>query len=266
VAVSAEAHSYDLNRQQVVTLDEIISDLAQVQTVFVGESHDQWAHHQAQLQIIQELFAAGAEVHIGLEMFRRDGQAELDRWVAGELDEAEFSQIFSRHWGYWQLYRDIFIYARDNGIRLLGLNIKRDIVNQVARSGFSSLSAQQRAKLPLAACNVNPAYRSYIRRSLNGHPLDATEFEHFCEAQILWDASMARSLADNLQQSPHATVVVLAGSGHSWRYGIPEQLARLGAFSSRVLLPEIPGQIDLQRISEADADYLLQGVEQAPLH
>lgn len=267
--VSAEniaAHSYDLNRQQVITLAEIIADLAQVQTVFIGETHDQQAHHDAQLQIIKALHAKRVVLSIGLEMFRSDGQPELDRWVAGEIGETEFSRIFAKHWSNWNLYREIFVYARDNRIPLLGLNITREIVNQVARSGFDSLPAAQRERLPLAACNVSPGYRNFIRRALDGHPHDGTAFENFCEAQILWDASMAANLADYLDKMPQQTVVVLAGNGHAWKHGIPAQLTRRGDYSSRVLLPEIPGRIDLQHSSADEADYLLQGVEQAPLH
>lgn len=199
-------------------------------------------------------------------MFRRDGQSELDKWIAGLIGEAEFSQIFQQHWSYWEGYRDIFIYARDNQIPMYGLNIRRDLVSQVARRGFASLSEEQREKLPLAVCNVSPEYRDFISRTLDGHPHKGTEFENFCEAQILWDASMAINLEEHLQANSRQTIVVLAGSGHSWKHGIPEQLSRLGDYSSRVLLPEIPGRIDLQTISSDAADYLLQGVEQAPLH
>ncbi|HEY5673404.1 MAG TPA: ChaN family lipoprotein [Malonomonas sp.] len=263
---TAAAHSYDLNRQQVVSLAALIGDLTQTQTVFIGETHDQQAHHNAQLQIIQELHESAVEVSIGLEMFRQAGQPELDRWVAGEIEPAEFSRIFSQHWSDWRVYQSLFVYARDNKIPLIALNIERDIVNQVARKGFSSLSEKQRAKLPLAACNVSPEYRNFIRRTLSDHPHADSAFENFCEAQILWDASMANNLADYLLQEPQRTVVVLAGNGHSWKHGIPEQLARLGDYRSRVLLPEVPGRIDLQHISADEADYLLQGVEQGPLH
>ena len=265
-ARQADAHSFDLNRRQVITLAEIIADLLQVQTVFIGETHDQQAHHDAQLQIIQKLHESGAEVSIGLEMFRQAGQPELDRWVDGRIGDAEFSRIFAQHWSDWPGYRQIFSYAQDNRIPMIGLNIEREIVNRVALSGFAALSQQQRAKLPLATCNVSPEYRSFIRRTLNAHPHDGTVFENFCEAQILWDASMANNLADYLQQAPQRTVVVLAGNGHSWKHGIPEQLARLGNYSSRVLLPEVPGRIDLQHSSADEADYLLQGVELGPLH
>ncbi len=263
---TSAAHSFDLQKNQVVTLEQIIADLSGVQAVFVGETHDQQPHHDAQLQIVRELHDTGVEVAIGLEMFRRDGQTDLDRWVAGEIDEAEFEDIFSQHWSDWLLYRDIFVYARNNEIPMLGLNIERDIVNQVAQNGFSSLSEPQREILPLAACRVSDTYRDFIRRALNGHSHDGSEFEHFCEAQILWDASMAANLGAYLKQSPQQTVVVLAGNGHSWKHGIPEQLARFGDYTSRVLLPEVPGRIDRHHSSADEADYLLQGVEMGPLH
>jgi uncharacterized iron-regulated protein len=262
----ALAHSVNLNTNQVVTLEQIITDLGDVQKIFIGEIHDRKSHHDAQLQIISELHKKGVSIAVGLEMFRRDGQPQLDRWVAGEIEEAEFARIFAQHWSDWHLYRDIFVYARDNRIPLLGLNIERDVVSLVARNGFTSLSDQQREKLPLAVCNVSDTYRNFMRRTLSGHPHAGTAFENFCEAQILWDASMAENLIDYLDVNPKKTVVVLAGNGHAWKHGIPEQLARLGYDNSRVLLPEVPGRIDLQHSSADEADYLLQGVDFGPLH
>jgi uncharacterized iron-regulated protein len=266
LAANAAAHTVNLNTGEVVHLKEMTSDLAQVQAVFVGESHDQKSHHDAQLQIIRELHAAGDKIAIGLEMFRFDGQADLDRWIAGEIDEADFSRIFAKHWNRWGLYRDIFIFARDNQIPMVGLNIPRKYVRQVARNGFASLSDEDRAKLPLASCNVSDKYRDFIRRTLQGHPLDGTAFDYFCQAQILWDASMAEQLAFYHRNNPQHTVVVLAGTGHAWRHGMPEQLERFGDFSYRVLLPEIPGRLDLSNTTDDDADYLLQGLEMGPLH
>ncbi|SHJ04293.1 Uncharacterized iron-regulated protein [Malonomonas rubra DSM 5091] len=266
LTTTAAAHSVNLNSGEVVHLKQLTADLAQMQVVFVGESHDQKAHHDAQLQIIRELHAAGAEVAIGLEMFRYDGQDELDRWVAGKIDEADFAKIFAGHWNRWDLYRGIFVFARDNGIPMVGLNIPRKYVRKVARNGFNSLTDEERAKLPLATCNVSNKYRDFIRRTLDGHPLDGTAFDYFCQAQILWDASMAEQLAAYQNDNPQRTVVVLAGIGHAWRHGMPEQLERFGDFSYRVLLPEIPGRLDLNHTSADDGDYLLQGLEAGPLH
>ncbi len=266
MSISAAAHSFNLNTQDVTTFAEIVADLRQSQAVFVGEMHGETGHHSAQLQVIKALREGGGEVSIGLEMFRQDGQDALDRWVRGELDEFEFGEIFQQHWSNWHAYREIFIYARDEQIPLIGLNIPREFVNQVAREGFASLSEAQRAQLPIATCNVSPEYRKFIRRALHGHADNERDFEHFCEAQMLWDASMAKNLESYLVAQPQRVVVVLAGNGHSWKHGIPEQLARRGSYRTRVLLPEVHGRIDLQHIDSDDADYLLQGVEVGPLH
>lgn len=260
------AHTIDLNKRDLTSLEQMIADLSQAQVVFIGERHDVLGHHQAQLQIIQELQQAGVPIAIGLEMFRKEGQGALDRWLSGDLDEDRFSRVFSQHWSHWPLYREIFVYAREHKIPLVGLNIPRELVSQVARHGFSSLSAEQQVGLPLAACIVSPEYRAFLRGVQSGHPLDDTAFEHFCEAQILWDASMAVHVADYLKQFPQKTMVVLAGNGHAWKHGILEHLGDYGDFSTRVVLPKIPGWLDLDHIDENVADYLLQGVEEGPLH
>lgn len=265
-SISAAAHSFNLTTQQVTTFAEIVADLQQSRAVFVGEMHGEAGHHSAQLQVIKKLHESGADVSIGLEMFRRDGQQALDRWVRGDLDEFEFGEIFLQHWSNWHAYRDIFLFAREEKIPLIGLNIPREIVSQVAREGFASLSDAQRAQLPLAACNVSPEYQKFIRRALQGHADNESNFGQFCEAQMLWDGSMAKNLEDYLQQHPQQIVVVLAGNGHSWKHGIPAQLKRRGDYRTRVLLPEVHGRIDRQHIDGDDADYLLQGVAQAPLH
>lgn len=262
----AVAHSFDLYRLDMTTLEEMIEDLSAVQAVFIGETHDQASHHAAQLQVIRALHEAGVPVSVGLEMFRQDGQADLDRWSAGELEEHEFREIFASHWSYWPVYREIFLYTRDNRIPLVGLNIPRQVVKQVARSGFDSLSAEQRKDLPLSYCDVSPRYRAFMSRTLQDHPLEGTAFENFCEAQILWDASMAVNLEKYLLEHPERTVVVLAGNGHAWKHGIPEQLLRRGEYPIRVLLPEIPGRIDRATTSFDETDYLLEGVGLGPLH
>ena len=83
---------------------------------------------------------------------------------------------------------------------------------------------------------------------------------------MLWDKVMAMNLLEYVERNPKTIVVVLAGSGHSWKYGIPAQLSAMSKVSTRVLLPNIPGRITMDGASFEDADYLMLGVEEAPLH
>jgi len=67
---------------------------------------------------------------------------------------------------------------------------------------------------------------------------------------------MARNLIDFLKENPDYRLVVMAGSGHAWRFGIPRQLAEQSEIRYRVILPEIVGRVDRENVSEDIADYL----------
>jgi len=241
-----------LQDRRVIGLKELVEDLRPARLVFIGESHDLPAHHRLQLAVIKALREAGRELALGLEMFRQDSQADLDGWVAGRLPLEEFERVYRDNWNLpWPLYRDLLVYARDQGLPLVGLNIPRAITRKVARSGFDSLSREELAELPPIKCDVDPAYEGFLRRALAGHGQGEFSFTNFCEAQVVWDTAMARRLAAYLMDNPRAGVVVLAGSGHAWKQGIPRRVGEAGRFPFKVILPRPPGGAD-----EADADYL----------
>ncbi|SDM12962.1 Uncharacterized iron-regulated protein [Geoalkalibacter ferrihydriticus] len=252
-------HIIALSSGEEIAFDDLITDLDQAQVVFVGELHDHEGHHQMQLEIIRALHERGGPLAIGLEMFQSDYQGALDKWVAQEMEELNFLLVYQQNWSLWPLYRPIFMHAREQGIPLVGLNIPREITRQVAREGFASLNPEQLRGMNLKgfACIVDPAYEQFIRRALglHGHA-DNDRFTHFCEAQLLWDAAMANNLVNFLEENPDHTLVVLAGSGHAWKYGIPAQLENLAEFDYRVVLPEVRGRIDRGNASVSDADYL----------
>lgn len=193
LTVPAQAHIYDVATRDDTTLPAMLKDLGTVRLVFIGELHDNAGHHQAQLQVIRALHEAGVPVTIGLEMFRRDSQGALDLWTKGSLSEPGFEKIFAQNWSLWPLYRDIFRFARQAKIPMIGLNIRRNITEQVAKAGFGSLSAEQRGDLPLVRCDVAPEYQAYIRRVLGEHVHNGVMFRNFCEAQMVWDVVTAVS-------------------------------------------------------------------------
>ena len=247
---------------KVLSLSELAKDLIDSRLVFVGEIHTYQSHHHMQLQTIRALKKAGAPVAIGLEMFRRDSQTDLDRWMEGELSEKEFQKIYYKNWNYpWPLYRDIFLFAQDHNIPMIGLNVPPEITKQVAREGFASLSPKQRGDLPMVTCRVDPEYMAFVRRSLGMHGHGGMEFTNFCEAQLVWDTAMAWTLLRFLEKDPKATVVVIAGKGHSWKLGIPAQIKSRSTLPFRVILPEIPGRIERGNISLAEADYVWLGLK-----
>lgn len=241
-------------------IEDIVGDLNSASIVFVGELHDQKEHHRAQLSVIRAMQEAGASMAIGMEMFLSEHQEDLNRWIAGETDEEEFIPAYYHNWNFpWPLYRDIFLFARENKIPMIGLNVSPEITRQVARSGFNSLDPEQLKRLPGVRCQVDKAYEEFIRRALGDESHAASSFKNFCEAQMVWDTMMAHRLLEYRKQNPGRKIVVLAGSGHSWKKGIPAQIEKAGNTPYRVILPEIPGRLEPEAVTTDEADYLWLG-------
>lgn len=245
--------------RQPVGFAQMIGEIKGARLIFVGENHDRMADHRLQLRVIEALHRAGTPLAVGLEMFTAGSQGDLDRWVAGKMDTESFIASFYRNWEMaWPLYRDIFLYARDNRIPLVGLNVPREIPRKVAREGFAALSPAERRLLPDGiTCTVDPAYLAMIRSAYAEHARSDKSFVHFCEAQMLWNRSMAWHLTAYLRAHPGATVVVLAGTGHAMRPGIPEEVRQMAGTPARVVLPEDMG-FDRATVTAADADYLVE--------
>lgn len=244
---------------KAVTFETMLEDIRNVKVVFLGETHDSRRDHEFQLAIIKALQRSGAPLAIGLEMFRAESQRVLDQWIGGRLELKQFLKAYDDNWGVaWPLYRDIFLYSRDNRIPMIGLNAPADITRKVSREGFSSLTPEELRKLPPGiSCNVDERYMEFIRRAYGAHDVQGRSFVNFCEAQMVWDRTMAWHLSEFRRKNPEKIVVVLAGVGHSWKRGIPEQMEDSSKDDRRVILPEIPERIDRDTVLSQDADYIL---------
>ena len=255
---AAPLNLFDLQTRQSIAGMQAVDALKSARLVLVGEHHTDPSHHEAQLQVIRTLNAQPVPVSIGLEMFRKDSQAALDQWVAGELDETAFEKIYLDNWNFpWPLYRSIFVYAREKRIPMVGLNVSRDITRQVAQQGFASLSNQQRGELAGVTCNVTREYRDFIRSAFGAHGHGNMDFVRFCEAQLVWDTAMAINSLNHLEQHSDRVMVLLAGSGHARKMGIPYQIKSRLPIPTTVLLPHTPDIFEPATLTGADADFII---------
>ena len=263
ISAAEEIRLYDLAQHKELALSEALPEIARSRVIFVGEQHDMESHHRAQLQVIKALHADGEPLAIGLEMFQAESRQALDDWVGGRMSEADFQRVYYENWNKpWSLYGAIFEYARKLGIPMIGLNISRAITQQVARGGFESLSPEQKAKLPFVECRVDREYMDFIRRAYGAHAHGHLSFANFCEAQLVWDKVMALNALAYLKTNERTRMVILAGIGHSWKKGIPDQLGSKSSMPFRVLLPQVSGTMEEGLISLADADYIMLGLSQ----
>lgn len=222
--------------------------LLEAKIIYVGENHTEYSNHLKQLDIIKHLHANGKKVVIGMEMFYRSDQAALDDYIAGKSAEIEFlqrSRYFSS-WGYnYNLYKEIMDYARENKIRVVGLNLDKEIIRGIGREGFRSLTQQTLAALPedidfgenQSGAN---AYKEELQNDFKIHAsYSMRSFQNFYLAQIIRDEYMAESihLATLAAKGSNQAMVVLAGNGHVRRRdAIPERAKRRNNMTYRTVL------------------------------
>lgn len=235
----------DAARGDVVTPPELAARLDGVKLLFVGESHTDIEFHKVQLRVIQELHARGRQVLVGLEMYPATAaeQAWLERWTSDRaLDEEAFlaESHWYKSWGYhWNYYREIFRFARENGIRMFGVNVPRDVVQTARTKGFEALAPEQRALLPERVDTEDTEHQRLFRAffgssdSLHGNMPDPM-FQGMFRAQCTWDAAMGWNALSALKKhgGEKAIMVVLVGSGHVAYGKGAERQARLW-FSGR---------------------------------
>ena len=102
------------------------------------------------------------------------------------------------------------------------------LTSAVAKVGIAGLSEQQRAYLPSQIEPADEEYKNRLRDAFEGHPgLKLDAFNHFVEAQLVWDEGMAESAAAYLEANTGRRMVILAGAGHvEYGSGIPKRLER----------------------------------------
>ncbi|MGM0704649.1 MAG: ChaN family lipoprotein [Bacteroidota bacterium] len=238
-------------------LSDIVASLDTVDVVLLGEVHGQARIHALQDTLWQRALATDRPAALSLEMFERDVQPVLNEYLSGFISNDHFLQA-SRPWStYERDYRSLVDTARAHNAPVLAANAPRRYVNRVASEGRSALDA-----LPPHAADWLPprpypeassAYRERFMAQMSGGahgsshaPSDITEADttesdttdtamppghgsgltRLLDAQMLWDATMAYTIAEHLLRQPNALVVHLTGRFHiAERTGTPEALA-----------------------------------------
>jgi uncharacterized iron-regulated protein len=221
-----------------ITPRDAAARLAGTRLIFIGESHTSIDFHRAQKKMIEEFHRAGKKVMIGLEMYPFPEQKYLDDWCNGFLTEAGFIQLshWYKNWGYnWNYYRDIFLFARDHGMRMFALNAPREVVSAVSKKGLQNLTPEERAfvapKIDTSNEEHFTLFKAFFEDASEGmHAMmgDAQARAMFA-SQCTWDATMGYNAVRALTEfgDQNSVMIVLIGSGHvAYNLGIQRQAAQ----------------------------------------
>jgi len=249
---------------RVLTWADLYEGLAWADVVVVGETHDNLRAHELQRAIVEDLVNAYPDVALSLEMLETDEQPLVDAYLAGEIDLDAFeSRTGSRDWGEkdsWRaFYQPSIDLVRDAGGRVVAANAPRRLVRLARTDGFAALAALPPEERRLAAIPrpmTGGEYRERFDRFMSGGDpaaLDAearARIDATYRAQQVWDATMARAIADALDGGA-TKVVHLVGSFHSdWDGGLVDQLRRRKPFARILTVSVVP--VDARRLREED--------------
>lgn len=244
------------------SIDALVETLSSHQLVYVGETHDRYDHHRNQLAIIRGLHKHHPDLVIGMEFFQQPYQIYLDQYIGGDIDETAFlrgTEYFKR-WGYdYRLYQPILRFAREQGIRLIALNIPKEITRKISTGGISSLSDIEKTQIPDTLDRSNQTYMTRLKMVFGMHPpREGHTLDRFVETQLVWDEGMAERAAAYFHKQPKGHMVLLAGSGHLiYGQGIPDRLERRVSLKSAIVINGLYSGVDRDV-----GDYLLLSEEQ----
>jgi len=236
---------WDTRARRALELSELLDRLAAADVVFVGETHLDDTTHRVEAAVLEGLLERRAgKVVLSLEMFERDVQPVLDRYLAGSLDEAAFLAA-ARPWSNYRTdYRPLIETARRAHVPVVAANAPAALRRKISAGGrpaLEALATEERRLLPAEILPADAAYWERVDRATRGHMNFASQpdEQRLYSGQNLWDNSMGNACAEALVLHPGTTVLHVVGGFHvMYRDGAAAQL-RKRAPGARIAVVEV---------------------------
>jgi uncharacterized iron-regulated protein len=265
---------YDTRRAAFTDFESMVADLVRADVVFVGEQHDNPGTHRLEEALLSGLWRRKIGPTVSLEMFERDVQGMVDRYLSGAIAEPEFLKE-SRPWPrYATDYRPLVELAKREGWAVVAANVPRRFASTVAKSGQSALGQLSAEDRPLIAAELQCPHDTYFERftqAMSGHTAgDATapassqppteeqraSNDRYYWSQCLKDETMAESVARAVaaRTGKAGPVVHVTGSFHSdFGAGTAERTRRRLAGKRVAVITMLP-VADLDAVAPAGDD------------
>lgn len=231
LALSSSLFSQDKPTYKVFTGEgknadykDILKEVIKADVVFFGELHDNPVAHWLELEITKDIFSEkGKNLVLAAEMFETDNQLLIDEYFAGIIKESSFESEVRLWKNYSTDYKPLLNFARENGLRLVASNIPRRYASVVALGGFEALrklspeALKYIAPLPVEYDSTLACYKDMLSMGGSiGGAMEKKVSANLPKAQAIKDATMAKSIVNNLQKGQMA--IHYNGSYHSDRH------------------------------------------------
>lgn len=195
--------SFIIKRKSCKT-EKIVKQLSDYDVVLFGELHNNSIVHWLQLKFTEALYQQkNSQLILGAEMFERDNQPQLDRYLSGKLDPKNLKDSVRLWNNYITDYKPLLDFAKTKNLKFIAGNIPRKYASQVAKQGLESLNTLDTkektyiATLPIKVTLDTPGYKEM--KTMMGDHADDLKVMNFISAQAVKDATMAESIINNLE-------------------------------------------------------------------
>lgn len=170
--------------------------------VFVGENHEDPSAHEHELELVKHLL--NEDSALSLEFYERDTQPVLNEYLWGSIDYGTFAQD-ARAPSNHEDYKPMLEHCQAQGIPVVAANCARRYSRMVGRQGRGSLEELTNKnpdfyKMALPPVPYAKASEKYCNKfkdimGIVASGKDEERVLKMLDAQTLWDASMAQSIA-----------------------------------------------------------------------
>lgn len=207
---------YDVKKKTTISVDQMVSDLKNIDVLFFGEEHNDSIGHVLETTIFKKMASAYQnKVALTLEMFHTDVQPVIDEYLTGIITEKNFIKE-ARAWNNYKDYQPMVEYAKQNKIAVIGGNAAARYSNAVSRGGLSILDQlpknSKKFIAPLPIDTATGRYHDKFIETLGGHSMGGMKVY---QSQNFWDATMAWSIAKYAKNNQNKKIFQVNGRFHS---------------------------------------------------
>lgn len=190
----------------VVAWDTLVDACANATVVLLGESHGHPVGLGLAADLFEDVLARNPNAVLSMEFYERDRQVDLDDYGRGLLSADEFDRVTFRNPGNNPPgHRRMVETARLAGRPIVASNAPRRYTKLARTDGYDALrglTGEQRRLFEIPEPAGDSAYAQRFRAVMGemsadpSHSMPGMDVEGFLRAQLLWDATMADSVAD----------------------------------------------------------------------
>ena len=202
---------YDINNQQPISEQELISRLQKTALVLIGEKHDNQDHHQLEARLVKALTSGDTKPAVVFEMLNLPQQPQLDKLSAQDSLSSMKAQLKwnPKSWD-WSDYGPLFQLTRQQMAPLIAGNISREKIRAIYKKQDGALNEARFNTLSEISQPVREQIHDEIYRN-HCELMPRERLSPMVDIQLARDASMATAM---LQNRTDSGAVLIAGGFH----------------------------------------------------